>query len=95
MSDPVWLAARTVSRSSITTFGANTTAPDATLIALLAAMGVDAADDVKAGTALRAFDAAHDDQRIAPLVVLRETARPWTLRYRLPRALADCPWRFA
>ena len=71
---------------SITTSGATRhRVPDATLVALLAAMGVDAADDVRRTAALRAIDAARDEQRIAPLVVLRENARPWTLLCRLPR----------
>ncbi len=64
---------------------------DATIVALLAAMGVDAADDAKADMALRAHDAALDERGIAPLVVFRENVRPWTLRCRLPRALEGTP----
>jgi len=64
---------------------------DATIVALLAAMGVDAADDAKTDMELRAHDAALDERGIAPLVVLRENVRPWTLRCRLPRALEGTP----
>ncbi|MFO1324405.1 MAG: malto-oligosyltrehalose synthase [Burkholderiales bacterium] len=65
--------------------------PDATLRALLAAMGVDADDEASASAALRAIDDARDARRIAPMVVLRENVRPWTLRLRLPAALAASP----
>ncbi|HEV8554529.1 MAG TPA: malto-oligosyltrehalose synthase [Casimicrobiaceae bacterium] len=65
--------------------------PDATLRALLAAMGVHAPDEPAAVAALCALDDAVDAPRIAPLVVLRENVRPWTLRVRLPITLADAP----
>ena len=63
---------------------------DATLKALLAAMGVHAADGEAAG-ALRAIDDARDRQRIAPLVVLRENVSPWLLHVRLPMLMAAAP----
>lgn len=66
---------------------------DATLGALLATMGVQARDEQAAAATLHAIDDARDAQRIAPLVVLRENVRPWTLRVRLPPALADASLR--
>ncbi len=64
---------------------------EATQRALLAAMGVDAGDERAVETALRALEEAPDAQPIAPLVVLREDRQPWSLRVRLPIALADAP----
>ena len=58
--------------------------PDVTIVALLAAMGVRASDD-EAAAVLRGIDDART-QRIAPMVVLRENIRPWTLHLRLPVA---------
>ncbi len=65
--------------------------PDATIVALLAAMGVSAGDEECAIRALRTIDDAHDARRIAPLVVLRENRRPWVLDLRLPLPLANAP----
>ncbi len=65
--------------------------PDATLEALLAAMGVHASDEAASLAVLRAIDDAQDARRVAPLVVLRENVRPWTLHLRLPASMADAP----
>ena len=63
--------------------------PDATIVALLAAIGIDATDTPEAEAALRAIDGALDERRIAPLVVVREHLRPWVLPCRFPRALLE------
>ena len=62
--------------------------PAESLRAILAAMGVQASDEASAAAALRASDDPGASRRIAPLVVLRENARPWTLELRVPRSLA-------
>ncbi len=64
---------------------------DATMRAVLTAMGVSAIDDAAASAVLRSIENARDAQRVAPLVVLRENARPWTVQLRLPSAAAAMP----
>ncbi len=64
---------------------------DATLRALLKAMGIAAIDDAAAAAVLQSLESARDEQRVAPLVVLRENARPWTMHLRLPSPVAAMP----
>ncbi|MEO5764344.1 MAG: 4-alpha-glucanotransferase, partial [Casimicrobiaceae bacterium] len=65
--------------------------PEATLVALLAAMGVAAGDAAAAAAALVALDDAQAAPGMAPLVVLRQNVRPWTVRAVVPGAVARGP----
>ena len=69
--------------------------PDASLRALLAALGVHAATPQEAEDSIRAIESERWRAVIAPAVVMRDDAAPWSLRLNLAAADADFPlaWR--
>jgi (1->4)-alpha-D-glucan 1-alpha-D-glucosylmutase len=64
---------------------------DATLRALLGAMGVVAGSDAEAAAALGRLEIRRWRERIAPLTVVRTHARPWRVRVHLSEANLDKP----
>lgn len=69
--------------------------PDASLRALLAALGVQAGTPEEVADSMRAAGFAHWRAVVPPVIVVREDAAPWTIRLNLPAAQADTPlaWR--
>ena len=69
--------------------------PDASLRALLGALGVHAATPQEAEESIRAGEFERWRAMLAPVVVVRDDAAPWSLRLNLPAADANSPlaWR--
>jgi len=69
--------------------------PDASLTALLAALGVSAATPQEVADAIRAAELKCWRAVVPPTLVVREEAAPWKVRLNLPAAEADSPltWR--
>ncbi|MDX1375286.1 MAG: 4-alpha-glucanotransferase, partial [Burkholderiales bacterium] len=58
--------------------------PDASLVALLGELGVDASDAGRAADAARALDAARSQERLPPVVVVAADAPDWSVALRAP-----------
>ena len=62
---------------------------------LLAAMGVEAADEEAARAALEALDEAEWTRPLSPIVVLRAGAEPLSVKLTLPAGTGELAWRLA
>jgi len=69
--------------------------PDASLTALLAALGVRAGTPREVEASIRAAEFERWRAVVPPAIVVREAAAPWTIRLNLPAAVANSPlaWR--
>ena len=69
--------------------------PDASLLALLGALGVRAGSPEEIDGAIRAADSESWRAVLAPVIVAQENAPPWYIRINLPAAMANSPliWR--
>ena len=69
--------------------------PEASLTALLAALGVAAGTAQEVEASIRSAEFVRWRAVVAPAMVLREEAAPWTIRLNLPAAAANSPlaWR--
>ena len=69
--------------------------PDASLVALLGALGIGAGTPEEVERAIRAAESERWRSVLDPVIVVREDASPWTIRINLPAAAADSPltWR--